>query len=409
MLSPYRVLDLTDAKGLLCGKFLADLGAEVIKIEPPEGDSGRKLGPFVDDDPAPEKSLFWLAHNTGKKGITLDIAAERGREIFLNLVKEADIVIESFRPGYLDGLGLGYRDLSRVNSNLILTSITPFGQSGPYREFVGHDLVVWALSGLMNQTGDPDRPPLQVSLPQSFIAAATYAAEGTLVALFARHNIGRGQHVDVSALETVALLGMEALPFWLTQGTNMKRSGPAISRMGINAPVIWPAQDGYVSYILQMGLPGGDRNTRMAAWLDEEGLADDFIRDTDWYKLDFLELARGGMERLTVPLSRLFAAHTTKDLFDQGLERGISIYQVADSKDTLENEQLADRKFWVSLEHEELSREITYPGPFAVLTETPIVIDRRAPLIGEHNDEVYQALSGLSAGDLDQLKQAGII
>jgi len=408
MLSTYRALDLTNDQGYICGKILGDMGMDVIKIEPPAGDPGRNIGPFYHDETDPEKSLYWLAYNTSKRGITLNLESEKGRELFVDLVKTTDFVIESFPPGYLDSLGLGYSDLSRINSGLIMVSITPFGQTGPYRNYKGSDMVVWAMGGLMNQTGDADRAPVQVSIPQSFFAAGTFAAEGALVALLARNTLAEGQHVDVSAMESVAWLGGEGFPFWFVQGVNMGRSGPVISRMGINAPVIWPCREGYVSYILQMGLPGGDRNTKMAKWLDQEGLATDFIRETDWYQMDFMELAQGGIDRLIDPLSKLFKSYSSKYLFQESLKRDISLYPVADSQDTLENEQLASRQFWTEIEHAELSDTITYPGPFAVMSETPITVRKRAPLLGEHNSEIYVEELGLSKEELAGTTEAGI-
>ena len=141
VLSPYRVLDMADQKGLLCGKILGDLGADVIKIEKPGGDKARNLGPFYHDDTDPEKSLFWLALNTSKKGITLDIEKPEGREIFKRLVKTADFVIETFSPGYMDNLGLGYSDLEKINPGVILISITPFGQTGPYKNWKTSDFL----------------------------------------------------------------------------------------------------------------------------------------------------------------------------------------------------------------------------------------------------------------------------
>lgn len=410
-LSDLRVIDLADEKGMLCGRILGDLGADVIKIEKPGGDRARRIGPFYHDVPDPNKSLYWFAFNTNKRGITLDIESERGKEIFRKLAESADVVIESFQPGYLDSLGLGYAALGKINPKVILTSITGFGQEGPYRSYKSADIVAWAMGGLMNQTGDSDRPPLQVSLPQSFIAASTYAAEGTLVAIYGRDLTKSGQHVDVSAIETLAWVGSESFPFWYALGQNRSRSGSRILRTGgILSPQIFKSRDSYVSYLIQVGRPGAERNTRMSKWLDEEGLATEFIRTTDWYQLDWLDFVSspGGLERLTGPLSKLFLRYTSKELFDEALKRNISLYPVASSRDTVENEQLADRKFWVDLDHPELNERIKYPGPFAVLTGTPIQIRRRAPLIGEHNIEVY-AEAGISEPQIAELKQAGVI
>jgi crotonobetainyl-CoA:carnitine CoA-transferase CaiB-like acyl-CoA transferase len=411
-LGDIRVLDLADEKGMLCGKILAALGADVIKVERPGGDPARRLSPFYHDVPDPEKSLYWWAFNTDKRSITLDIEKPGGQKVLKRLVETADFVIESFPPGYMDKLGLGYPNLSEVNRQIILVSISPFGQEGPYRAFKGSDLVVWALGGMLNQTGDPDRPPLQVSLPQSYIAASTYAAEGVLVALFARDRLGEGQHVDVSAMETLAFVGSESFPFWYALGHNRTRSGSRILRMGgVLVPQIYPCKDGHVNYHLQVGRPGGERNTRMAQWLEEEGLATDFIRHTDWFQLDWLDFTgeSDGLTRLTTPLSQLFARYTMKELFDEAFKRHISLYPVASSEDTIKNEQLAARNFWVSLEHPEIGETITYPGAFAVLTETPVQINQRAPLIGEHNEEIYLTELGISKKEFQAMVEAKVI
>jgi crotonobetainyl-CoA:carnitine CoA-transferase CaiB-like acyl-CoA transferase len=204
MLSPYRALDLTDEKGLLCGKILGDLGADVIKIERPGGDRARRTGPFYHDDPHPEKSLFWFALNTSKRGITLNLDSVDGREIFKRLVEKADFVIESFAPGYLDGLGLGYSDLEKINPGVILVSITPFGQTGPYKDWKTADVVAWGMGGEMAPYGDADRPPVHFSHhSQAYLHAGSDGAQGALTALYQRHLTGEGQHIDVSIQESV--------------------------------------------------------------------------------------------------------------------------------------------------------------------------------------------------------------
>src|SRR5512136_445244 len=162
MLSPYRVLDLADEKGILCGKVLGDLGADVIAIEPPRGSPARLVGPYYHDEPDPEKSLFWFAYATSKRGVTLNIETDDGKDIFRRLVEKSDIVVETFHPGYLDSIGLGYQDLEKINPGVILVSITPFGQTGPYRDYKGPDIVVWGMSGMMYPIGDADRPPVRI-------------------------------------------------------------------------------------------------------------------------------------------------------------------------------------------------------------------------------------------------------
>src|SRR3990170_64809 len=196
MLSCYRILDLTDEKGFLCGKVLGDLGADVIKIEKPGGDASRNRGPFYHDIPDGEKSLYWFAFNASKRGITLDIEKSDGREIFKRLVQTADVVVESFAPGRMQALGLGYEVLRKVNPGIILTSITGFGQEGPYANYNDRDIAVWALSGFMYAMGEPDRPPLAPSYRHAHLIGAVNGAVGTVIALFHRAKTGEGQRVD---------------------------------------------------------------------------------------------------------------------------------------------------------------------------------------------------------------------
>ncbi|MEE9491309.1 MAG: CoA transferase, partial [Dehalococcoidia bacterium] len=203
MLDRYRVLDLTDDRGALCGKTLAELGADVIKVERPGGDPSRNIGPFYQDTPDPEKSLNWFAFNLNKRGITLNIETKDGQEIFKKLVKTADFVIESFSPGYLDKLGLGYSALSEVNPRIILTSITPFGQTGPYSNYNASDLITMSMSGYVYICGDSDRPPVRFSSDQSYYQASLQASVGTLIAHHYRELGGEGQHVDVSIQESM--------------------------------------------------------------------------------------------------------------------------------------------------------------------------------------------------------------
>jgi benzylsuccinate CoA-transferase BbsE subunit len=199
-LSGYRVLELGGQESLFAGKLLADLGATVIKVEPPGGDPARLLGPRASGVAAPEAGLLWQSLNTGKQGVTLDLGRRRGRELFLRLAATADVVIEGPTPGGLAELGLGYETLCEARSGLILVSITPFGESGPYRDYAADDLVVWALSGLLYICGDPDRPPVRISLPQCWLHAGADAATGAALALFHRGRTGQGQRVVVSAM-----------------------------------------------------------------------------------------------------------------------------------------------------------------------------------------------------------------
>ena len=177
LLSPYRVLDLTDERGLLCGKMLADLGADVIQVEPLGGNPARRLGPFFEDDVRPEKSLFWWAYSANKRSITLDIETVDGGNLLLKLAAEADFLIESFSPGYLARLGFGYPDLQALNPGLVMVSITPFGQDGPYADYLATDIVGMALGGFMSLTGDSDRAPLRLSFPHFYLHGSAAGAD----------------------------------------------------------------------------------------------------------------------------------------------------------------------------------------------------------------------------------------
>ena len=240
-LSRYRALDLTDKNGLLCGKILAELGADVIKVERPGGDSARRLGPFYHDEPDPEKSLLWWAFNTSKRGITLDLTSRDGRQRFLELVRGADIVIESFPPGEMAKLGLGYNELSGVNPGIILVSISGFGQDGPYAHYKAPDIVLQAMGGYMNLTGDADRPPVRISLAQAYLHASSEAATASLIALWHRERTGEGQWVDISAQECIAWLGFNNYIYYDFQGFIRSRGGPFGKHPGgREAPSIFP-------------------------------------------------------------------------------------------------------------------------------------------------------------------------
>ena len=186
LLSGYRALDLTDEKGFVCGKILGSMGVDVIKVESPGGDASRAISPYIGDVPDKERSLNWLAFNTDKRGITLDLNREEGKSLFLRLVRTADFIFESFAPGYLDHLGLGYASLSRINPRIVLASITPYGQKGPYSHYKGSNLTTYAMSGVMATNGDPDRAPVKEALDVSYYEAGAHAALGALIAHYHR-------------------------------------------------------------------------------------------------------------------------------------------------------------------------------------------------------------------------------
>jgi crotonobetainyl-CoA:carnitine CoA-transferase CaiB-like acyl-CoA transferase len=412
-LGQYRVLDLTDEKGFLCGKILADLGADVIKVERPGGDPARNIGPFYHDEPHPERSLYWLGHNVNKRGITLNIESADGRELFKKLVRSADILVESFSPGYLGGLGLGYKDLKEVTEGkIVMTSITPFGQEGPYKDYKASDLGIMAMSGCMSLLGDPDRPPVRTSIPVSYMWAGSYAALGTLMALFHRQMTGVGQHVDVSAQASVAWAADTAPFYWEAEGTLTKRVGNSIAGRSIHGAVMraaYPCKDGHVCWLIYGARAGGITNKETVKWMDENGMATEWLKRKDWDKFDPAYATQEDFDQIMGPVGEFVAGLSKAEFQEESVKRRIMGYPVSSAKDIMENPQLKSRGVWQQLEHPELGSSITYPGFWVKMTCSNCGIRYRAPLIGEHNQEIYVKELGLSTADLVVLKQANVI
>ncbi len=412
MISPYRVLDLTDEKGLLCGKLLGDLGADVIKVEKPGGDPSRNIGPFYHDESHPEKSLLWFAYNTSKRDITLDIEKADGQEILKRLVKTADFIIESFPPGYVDGLGLGYRELEKINHRIIMVSITPFGQTGPYKDYKAPDIVAWALGGYMYPFGDADRPPVRIGhYSQAYLHAAGEAALAAMMALYYRELTGEGQHVDVSIQESVCWILDLIIAGWdmLNLIQRRGRGQPTSNHPDVRTRLIWPSKDGYVFWRWPFGPKSTSRIVPFLQWMESEGMADDFLTTFGWEECDSRQLTKELVKRIEEPTYKFFLEHTNAELFEGGVKRRLMLYPVQNVAEVAESAQLAAREFWMDVEHRELGTTITYPGPFARSTATPPRISRRAPLVGEHNREVYEQELGVSRQELERLRQNKVI
>jgi crotonobetainyl-CoA:carnitine CoA-transferase CaiB-like acyl-CoA transferase len=417
LLSGCRVLDLTDEKGLFCAKVLGDFGADVIKVEPPGGDPCRHIGPFYKDIPHPERSLFWFATNTSKRGITLNLAAAEGRDLFRRLVKSADIVVESFPPGYLDSMALGYPGLRGVRSDIILTSITPFGQTGPYAQYRATDLVAAAMGGMARILGDLGRPPVRMSAdPQSYLHAGLQGALGSMMAYYHRELTGVGQHVDVSMQEAVELTLMNAVEIYEILGANLvglgqffvsvrPQAGPLFTR------TVVPCQDGYVTLMFGGGAFAGSSQSSRALvdWANSEGYAlelKDFDFATMW---DNATLTQEESDTRNAYIARFLMTKTKAELYEGAVQRGILLAPCATFEDVLVNAQLEARGFWEMVQHPELGQALKYPGAPLKMKETPWRISRRAPLIGEHNEEVYAGELGLSGEEMARLKSNGVI
>lgn len=412
MMSGYRVLDLTDEQGLYCGQMLGNLGADVIKVERPGGDACRHRGPFFKNQPDPEKSLFWMAFNNCKRGITLNIESADGKEIFKKLAAGSDVVLESFKPGYMDSIGLGFSELQRVNPGLIFTSISPYGQSGPYCKYQASDLVCWGMGGLLYVTGDPDRPPTYVGhIPFSYLMAGMDAASGTAIALYWRGISGKGQQVDVSIQDSMVKTAWMIHEFYCVTGQEFPRSSSkySVPASPVELQLVWPCKDGYVLYFLYTGAFGAEEDKRLVKWMEEEGLADDFIKGIDWANLDWRHKKREDGEKIMSYIGRLFASKTKAELLQEGYRRDILVQPVATPKDILEHPQFKETAYWQEVSHENLGVTLKYPSRFCLASETPLNIWRRAPDIGEHNLEIYEGELGMSRQGLLALKQAGVI
>jgi len=412
MLAPYRVLDLSDEKGFYCGQLLGSMGADVIKIEQPCGDPSRNIGPYYHDYPQAERSLYWFSYNSNKRGITLALEKPEGQDLFKKLCATADIVVESFSPGYMERLGLGFRTLQGINPSLIVTSISPFGQDGPYCNHKGSDLVCWALGGLLAQTGDTDRPPVRIShINFAYLMGAMDAAWASMMALYWRGSSGRGQHIDVSIQESVAKTTFIEHEFYEATGKERERGSTfyKVPNSNVVLRIVWPVKDGYLYLMLRGGDLGARENPSIVKWMDEEGMADDFIKSVDWSTLDWRSSTQEEANRIHDYFGLFFLTKTKAEVLEGALKRGIILQAISSPKDIAAHPQLEARGYWQEVEHPELKATVKYPGRFHLASGTVNRIWRRAPLPGEHNIEIYSTDLGLSATKLAALKTAGVV
>lgn len=410
MLEGYRALDLTDEKGFLCGKILAELGVDVIKLEKPGGDPARKIGPFWHDEKEPEKSLYWFSYNSSKRGITLDLGSEGGKNLFRHLVQTADFVIESFAPGELEKLGFGYSELCRIKKDIILTSITPFGRTGPYSQYKATDLTLMGMSGVLFMTGDSDKRPVNISLPQACMHAGADAAVGAMLANHHRRMTGEGQHVDISMQHSVAWFLSTTIPYWELDETILGRVGTFrnINSEGVVQRQVWPCKDGFI-FFLMMGRQQGAKTCRqLVKWMDEAGMANEFLLNFEWELFDMATSSQELIDKISQPIAAFFKTRTKQEALEAAVSRSISLCPLMENQDLIDDPNLETRKFWTPIEHPELKTVIPYPRQFLQSSENEMETRSRAPLIGEHNAEVYGEL-GLTDEQIEELKEAGVI
>ena len=413
MLNGCRVLDLTTERGLLCGQILGDLGADVIKIEPPGGSAVRALKPFFADETGPERSVYWWAYNRNKRGITLNLETSEGRDLFRKLAAKADLIIESDNPGHLSSYGLGYNDLRALNPALVYVSITPFGQDGPKATYADSDLIVMAASGVLVLYGDEDRAPIRMSVPQAYLHACADAAGAALIAYYDRLNTGLGQQVDVAAQESLDLAQQSTLLSATIGGDDTRRMAGGVKMGPIRVPLVWEAKDGLVTCVFLFGSALGVFTRKLMNYICEQGFCDQATRDKDWLAYgDLLLTGREPIEeydRAKGVVAAFLRSMTKAESFDLARQHGFLIAPLATIDDVLSNPQFIAREYWQNIEDRDLGLKLTYPGPFARFSATPISYRRRPPRVGEHNREIYLDELGLSDRELGDLVRQGVV
>jgi len=382
ILSGYHILDLTDEKGMFCSRLLADMGADVVRVEKP-GESATGNQSFE-------------INNLGKRSVTLNLEINAGQELFRRLVKTADVVVESCPPGYLEALGLGYNALSEINPRLVVASITGFGQDGPYRDYNSCDMVASALGGQMYICGEPELPPLKPFGNQTYHSACLYAAIGIMVALLNRHTSGRGQHLDISLQECTAATLDHVLVRYFYQGVVAKRQG---SLHWNNAFRVFPCRDGYILLSLFQ------QWETLVEWLDDEGVAGD-LTDRQW--LD-REKRLEQLDHVVEVLERWTRSHSVAELVEKGQLMRFPWAEVSSIPALLNNPQLRERGFFIQVEHPESGKKIELPGVACKLSRSPWRVGNRISVSGEHNTEIYVGELGLSGQEVKALVKEGVI
>ncbi|MBM4404941.1 MAG: CoA transferase [Chloroflexi bacterium] len=393
-----RILDVTQLiAGPYATKLLADYGAEVIKIERPgTGDVTRQKGPFLHDEPHPEKSGLFLHLNAGKRGVTLDLKSATGRKLFLQLAKSAEVVVESFAPGTMESFGLGYEALKAVNTRIIVTSISNFGQSGPYRDYKISEIIAYAMGGPMHETGLPEREPMKLGGSVIQFQTGAAAATATAMAVWNAEVNGHGDHLDLSLFRTQAssqdrrttmLVGAQYT------GENGDRRPPGVS----TANGIRPCADGYIAI---MG--ASNRFAGVVRMMGQPELLTDPRFDTV-VKLSMPDTS----EEFDIHYIPFLMQYTKRELFMMAQKNGLPSGPIFTAEDLYTEPHIRERGFWAKMRHPVVG-EITQPGRPFIMNATPWRKPEPAPILGQHNAEILGGL-GYSARDLSRLHSLGVI
>jgi crotonobetainyl-CoA:carnitine CoA-transferase CaiB-like acyl-CoA transferase len=402
LLRPYRVLDLTNELGELAGRILADLGADVIKIEPPGGEPSRWRPPFYADAPHAERSLAWWASNVNKRSAVLDLQQPASRAHFLDLVRGAHFVLESFGPGHLDSLGLGYAALSEVNPGIILTSITPFGQTGPYAQYPATDLTLQALGGFLYVNGDTDRAPVRISADLAYRHGGGQAAAGSLAAHFQRLRTGRGQHVDVSIQDYIPWTPLNVTFAAQVQHVNSIRQavGFRAHTTGVRFRFTWPCKDGRIAFRPLVTGGGKAQFQALVGWMTAEGFGEPILTARDWAGEDNRSITQVEYDQVAAAIERFLMTRTLDELYQKAVELRFRLAPAATARDIVESRQIQARGLLTPVAHPELGKSFLYPGAFARFSATPLRSFQRPPSVGEHTREVLEEPAPAALGDV---------
>jgi benzylsuccinate CoA-transferase BbsE subunit len=410
-LAGLRVLELADETGQFCGKLLGDLGADVVKIEPRGGEPSRRVGPFLDDVPHPERSLSFWYYNTSKRGVTLNLQTPEGRRLFGRLATAADVIIETFRPGFLASLGLAYEALRDQNPRLIMCALTPFGQTGPWRDYLTSDLLHMAAGGEMASSGYdeadvPNAPPIAPGGGNAWHMGGHFAYMAIMAALVYRTVSGQGQYIDASIHEACALTTEAAIANYVYRGEVLRRQTGRHHAAGATPRTQFRAKDG--NYVC--ALVAGRLNPRfvgeLADLLDSYGMAGD-LKDEKYR--DPAVIAANTSHIIDDLVANFIASLPAEEVYHAAQERGFTWGPVRAPEELLDDPHLHDRGFWKEVEHPEIARSFVYPGEAAIYNGSPWRISRRAPLIGEHNTEIFCDELGLSRGELCILAESNVV
>lgn len=404
-LAGLKILDLSQRYAHYCGKLFADMGADVVLVEQPHtGCALRAEAPFIGDEQAREYSIPFFYFNTSKRGITLDLQQPDARTLFKQLAQQCDLIIEDGAPGSLAALGLGYETLAALKPQLVLTSITPFGQSGPYAQYAADDLTLLALGGFLHMMGYPDSAPTQACGNMAYAMGNMFGAVGSMMAVLGAQADGHGQHVDVAIHECVTMALENAAQFYDLEGRVRTRFAGSQRQAGTG---VFECADGSV-YIFAGGMAARRFWANLMQWMKDECVPlYETLDGPEWSDMAYLN-SDGAKDRFAHMFSAVARGKTKEALYREAQRRRVPLCPVSTMADVAHNRQLAYRGFFTSVRHAPSARDIVMPGAPFQLSATPSKVTRPAPQLGEHNAEIYAAI-GVNGERLAALQSAGVV